>query len=84
MMWLIVSCVAQSKARVYTGESGGSYRTYLILPSSPQLLYHIHINDVPMSAHYTPRCKSFTSFSLSLLVGVSRYEQLPIIVTVVL
>lgn len=37
-MWLIVSCVVQSKARVYTGESGGSYWTCLILPSSPQLL----------------------------------------------
>lgn len=38
MMWLNVSCVAQSKACVYTGESGGSYWTYIILPSSPQLL----------------------------------------------
>lgn len=37
MMWLIVSCVAQSKARVHTGESGGSYWTCLILPSSPPL-----------------------------------------------
>lgn len=68
MMWLIVCCVAQSKARGYTDKSGGSDWTCLILPST-KIIDHIHINDFPMSAHYTPRCKSFTSFSLSLLVG---------------
>lgn len=83
-MWLTVSCVAQSKARVYTGE----WRQLLNLSYSSftTIIDHIHINDVPMSAHYTPRCT--VSLSLRFLfpcwLGVSWYEQLPVMVTVAL
>lgn len=66
MMWLILSCVAQSKARVYTGESGDSYWTCLILPSSPQLLITFRLMmfqcqlitppDVSLSLHFLFPC----------------------------
>lgn len=83
-MWLIVSCVAQSKARVHTGESGGSYWTCLILPSSPQLLITFTLMMFQCQFITPPDVSILLFFLFPCWLGVIWYEQLPVMVTVAL